>query len=184
VYGQEAKANEVISYYNAKIKEIEGYTAAAAYAPKVYVAGNSSFLNAAGSNMYQNTIIELAGGVNVAQELTSGSWDQISVEQLQLYAPEIIFIANGADYTADDLYTNVQLKGIPAVESKQVYAFPSSQDAWDVPSASSILGIMWAANKMNPGVYPESKMASEVESFYGTFYKTAVKYADVIEQQK
>jgi len=180
VYAQETKANEVISYYNTKISEIEGYIKArSSNAPKVYFAGNSSYLNAASGNMYQNTIVELAGGVNVAKDLTSGNWDQISVEQLQVYAPEIIFISNGADYTADDLYNNVQLKGIPAIENKQIYAFPSTMDAWDVPSASSILGVMWAANKINPSVYTDAKIASEVEIFYSMFYKTTVKYADV-----
>jgi len=180
VYNQEAKTKEIISYYNTKISEIEGYTKSRSTAvPKVYVAGNSSYLNAATGNMYQSTIVEFAGGINVGKDLTSGNWDQISVEQLQVYAPEIIFISNGADYTADDLYNNPQLKGIPAVESKQIYAFPSTMDAWDVPSASSILGIMWAANKINPSVYPESKISSEVESFYKTFYKTTVKYAGV-----
>ncbi|MDL2248331.1 ABC transporter substrate-binding protein [Tyzzerella sp. OttesenSCG-928-J15] len=181
VYGQEAKASEVISYYNNKIKEIGEYTKLrSSNAPKVYFAGNSSFLNAGTGAMYQNTIIELAGGVNVARDLTSGSWSQISVEQLQLYEPEIIFVSNGANYTVEELYTDVRLKGIPAIENKQVYAFPSTKDAWDVPSASSILGIMWAANKINGSVYAESKMAAEVEAFYTTFYKTNVKYTDVI----
>lgn len=181
VYGEEAKAKEVVAYYESKINEISQITKAKiASAPKVYVAGNSNFLNAATGKMYQNTIVELAGGVNVAKSLTSGNWDQISVEQLQVYAPEIIFISNGAKYTAEDLYNNPQLKGIPAITNKQVYTFPSEKDAWDVPSASSILGIMWAANKINPSVYTESKISGEVESFYKTFYKTTVKYADVV----
>lgn len=181
VYGEEAKAKEVVSYYESKIDEISKLTKAkGANAPKVYVAGNSDFLNAATGKMYQNTIVELAGGVNVAKGLTSGNWDKISVEQLQVYAPEIIFISNSANYTAEDLYNNPQLKGIPAITNKQVYAFPSEKDAWDVPSASSILGIMWAANKINPAVYTESKISTEVESFYKNFYKTTVKYTDIV----
>jgi iron complex transport system substrate-binding protein len=181
VYGEQEKAAGVVSYYQSKIEEISALTAAKGDgAPKVYVAGSSGFLSAAGGKMYQSAIVELAGGVNVVKGFSSGNWDQISLEQLQVYAPDIILIANGANYTPEDLYKNVQLKNIPAVDNKRVYAFPSKQDAWDIPSASSILGIMWAANKINPSLYTDDKLAQETEVFYKRFYKTDIRYSDVV----
>ena len=51
--------------------------------PRVYLAGNSSYLSTAGAKMYQNSLIELGGGENVAAGIedttgrrfpTSSSW--------------------------------------------------------------------------------------------------------------
>ena len=42
--------------------------------PRVYLAGNSSYLSTAGEKMYQNTLIELGGGQNVAAGIEDTYW--------------------------------------------------------------------------------------------------------------
>ena len=88
--------------------------------PTVYLAGNSSYLSTAGAKMYQNTLIELGGGDNVAAELEDDYWAEVSYEQLLAWNPQVIVIVPEASYTKDDLMNDPQLAQLDAVKNGQV----------------------------------------------------------------
>ena len=138
--------------------------------PSVYLAGNSSYLNTAGEAMYQNTLIELGGGVNVAAEIEDNYWTEISYEQLLAWNPEVIVIAAEAEYSKDDLMNDEQLKDVAAVANGRVCALPNSIEAWDSPVPGALLGSLWMANALHEDAYGWEEFVSDAEAFYAEFY--------------
>lgn len=120
--------------------------------PRVYFAGNSSFFNTAGSGMYQHSLIENAGGENVAAGISDSYWAEISYEQLLAWNPEVIVLAADADYTIEDVLADSNLKGCDAVENGRVYQIPGSIENWDSPVPGGLLGSAYLASMLHPEI--------------------------------
>ena len=138
--------------------------------PSVYLAGNSSFLTTAGSAMYQSDMIRLAGGKNVAQEITDTYWAQIDYEQLLVWDPEFIILPSSAKYTAADILEDPNLAGCRAIASGNVYQVPGDTEAWDSPIPGSVLGALWLANILHPEWMTDTDCAEIMDEYYETFY--------------
>jgi len=145
-------------------------TLAGTEAPSVYLAGNSSFLSTAGDAMYQSDMIRLAGGSNVAAEITDTYWVEISYEQLLTWDPAYIILASDADYTVEDVLADPNLANCAAVTASNVYQLPSKAEAWDSPVPSGILGSVWLANILHPELFSDADCAALIDEYYETFY--------------
>lgn len=139
--------------------------------PRVYLAGNSSYLSTAGAKMYQNTMLELGGGANAAAELEDSYWAEASYEQLLSWDPEVIIIAADAAYTKDDLLQDPQLAQLDAVKNGRVYAMPSGVEAWDSPVPSAMLGSRWVASVLHEDLYSFEAFQADAAEFYQRFYQ-------------
>ncbi len=139
-------------------------------APRVYLAGNSSMLSTAGSAMYQSDMIRLAGGANVAAEITDTYWVEISYEQLLTWDPEYIILASDADYTVEDVLADPNLKDCAAVVNGNVYQMPAKAEAWDSPVPSGVLGSVWLAGVLHPDLFSEEDTSALIDEYYETFY--------------
>ncbi len=170
---REEKARALISYYDEKTQEIANITKDGDKAT-VYLAGNNSLLSTATSKMYQNSIIEMAGGINVAGDIDDTYWADISYEQLIAYNPEIIIGAPGAEYTKDDLLNDKKLQGISAIKNGQVYFMPNSFELWDSPVPSGILGTLWITSILHEENYTFDAFKQEVYDFYKEFYNIEI----------
>ena len=138
--------------------------------PRVYLAGNSSMLSTAGNAMYQADMIRLAGGVNVANEISDSYWVEISYEQLLTWNPDYIILASDATYTVDDVMADPNLKDCAAVINGNVYQLPNKAEAWDSPVPSGILGAVWLASVIHPDLFSDSDCAALIDEYYETFY--------------
>ena len=167
--GSSERAHALMDY-NAETEAEMAQLLADAEKPSVYLAGNSSYLSTAGSKMYQNTLIELGGGENVAAELEDDYWADISYEQLLAWNPDVIVIAADADYTKEDLLADSQLAGLTAVQNGAVYALPSAFEAWDSPVPSGVLGIRWMASALHGDLYSLEQFRQDAADFYKEFY--------------
>jgi iron complex transport system substrate-binding protein len=161
---------EFISYYTEKETALKDVYVSASDKPTVYLAGNSSMLSTATANMYQNDLIETAGGVNVANDIEDSYWATVSYEQLIAYNPDYIIIVPEAEYTKDDVMKDANLSTIAAIQNNNVYEMPSDFEAWDSPVPSSILGKMWLTSVLYPDKYSNENFAEDVAYFYKTFY--------------
>jgi iron complex transport system substrate-binding protein len=160
----------ITDYYREKEDEIKNIYTGASEKPKVYIAGNSSMLSTATSKMYQNDLIESAGGINVAGSIDGTYWAEISYEQLVKFNPDYIIIAPEAGYSAEDIAADPNISMVSAVVNKRIYQMPKAFEAWDSPVPSSILGEMWLTSILYDDKYPYEKFEGEVYSFYKTFY--------------
>ena len=138
--------------------------------PTVYLAGNSSLLSTAGDAMYQSDMIQLAGGVNAAAEITDTYWAEISYEQLLTWNPDYIVLASDADYTVEDVLSDANLADCAAVANGQVCQLPGKAEAWDSPVPSGILGAVWLAGVLHPEAVTEGEAADVIDAYYETFY--------------
>lgn len=138
--------------------------------PSVYLAGNSSFLSTAGNAMYQSDMIRLAGGRNVAAEITDTYWAQIDYEQLLSWDPEYIILPSSAKYTVQDVMTDPNLSGCRAVMNGNVHQVPGDAEPWDSPVPGSILGALWLANILHPEWMTDTVCTEIMDEYYETFY--------------
>jgi len=138
--------------------------------PTVYLAGNSNMLSTAGNGMYQSDLIRMAGGTNVAAELTDDYWVEIDYEQLLAWNPSYIILASDADYTVEDVLTDPNLKDCLAVAEGNVFQMPHKAEAWDSPVPSGILGAAWMANVLHADLFDNESCEALIDEFYETFY--------------
>lgn len=172
------RAEALIRYCNDKMQEMKGLTEDLER-PTVYIGSGSSFLSTAPGSMYQNDLIEMAGGVNAGKDLPDGYWTEISKEQLAEWNPDYIFAVSYASYTTDDIREDESLSEINALKNGCVYTFPSRIEAWDYPTPSSVLGVMWLTHILHPEVYSEEQYVREAESFYQEYFEIEVTEEDL-----
>ncbi len=141
--GKEEKANKLVNYYDDTISKVKELNKNLTEKQNVYLAGSDSVLKTCTSKMYQNYMFEVCGGENVTKELTDGYWTTISVEELVKKNPDVIYMVGYASYSKDDILKDERLKGVNAINNNKVYVFPSTLEAWDYPTPSSMLGILW-----------------------------------------
>lgn len=172
--GTTEKAKKLLSYYDEQYAKLEEITKDSKDKPSVYLAGTSNILTTASGKMYQNSVIEKAGGVNVSKDLTDDQWANISYEQLLEYNPDMIVIIPEAEFTKEDVLNDSQLANLNAVKNKAVYEMPSDFEAWDSPVPSGVLGSMWLASIINEGEYSFDNFKNDAASFYKQFYNIDV----------
>jgi len=143
---------------------------AKAETPSVYLAGNSSMLSTAGDAMYQSNMITLAGGKNVAADITDTYWVEIDYEQLLSWNPDYIILASDADYSVDDVLADPNLTECAAVKNKNVYQMPSKAESWDSPVPSGILGSVWLATILHEDLFTADEASAIIDEYYETFY--------------
>lgn len=164
------KADQLLDFINQEKEMLTTSLATADDTPNIYLAGNSSLLSTAGPAMYQSGIIELAGGKNVASDISDTYWAEISYEQLLSWNPDYIILASDAEYTVDDVLSDPNLKDCTAVKNNHVYAIPGDIEALDSPVPASILASIWLAGILHPDQVSTDTYTKEMNSFYETFY--------------
>lgn len=155
------------------VQELEGKET-----PSVYLAGNSSFLQTAGPEMYQSSLIQNAGGVNVASEITDPYWADTSYEQILSWNPDYIILAADADYDVDSVLNDSALADCTAVKEGHVYQIPGDIEALDSPVPASFLGTYYVASVLHPDVVTEDDFKTTEKNFYETFYGFTPENAD------
>lgn len=172
--GKVDKANELIQYHLEVMEMATEMTQEVENRPSVYLAGSGDVLKTTTSQMYQHSLIEMAGGLNVSGELTDGYWATISPEELIKWNPEYIYAVSYADYGLEAITEDAKYGEIDAVLNGNVYTFPSVIEPWDYPTPSSALGILWLMNNLHPELYSKEAYLKEAEEFYKSFYDITV----------
>lgn len=168
--GHEEAADKLLNYFNEVTNKVEGLTEGLTEKPSVYLAGSSNPLVTCTGLMYQNDLIEIAGGTNVTSGLTDAYWQTISNEELLGMNPEYIYAVSYADYDLTAITEDSQFKGIEAVKSGNVSYFPSTLEPWDYPTPSAALGMLWLLNDLHPDLYSKEAYLEDAKAFYKDFY--------------
>lgn len=166
---QEVRATQLLAFTQIQ-EDFLQKTLADAEKPTVYLAGNSGLLSTAGDAMYQSDLIRLAGGTNVASEITDTYWAEVSYEQLLSWNPQYILLASDAGYTVEAVLSDPNLAACEAVVNGHVYQLPDKAEAWDSPVPSGVLGSLWLAALLHPDLVSEETCAETIEGYYATFY--------------
>jgi iron complex transport system substrate-binding protein len=139
--------------------------------PRVLLIGEEP-LRVISGEMYQTDIIAAAGGQSVSADLT-GFWNDVNLEQIVLWDPDVIVIVPYGSVTPETITGSPEWSVISAVQNGQVYKMPSWVAPWDTPVPDSVLGIIWLAQRLFPGRV-DLDCAAEAVTFYRTFYNYAI----------
>ncbi|WP_315078490.1 ABC transporter substrate-binding protein [uncultured Clostridium sp.] len=175
----EERANEIVKYYEDNLEKVKKINEDSANKPNVYLAGSANVLRTCTSKMYQDYMIKASGGNNVTSSLEDGYWVDISAEQLLAYNPDIIYIVQYAKYSVEDVLNDERLKDVNAIKNKKVFSIPSVIEPWDYPTPSSILGILWMTNNINPDKYSKDEFEKMAKDFYKKFFNLEVDNKDI-----
>ncbi|MDL2225723.1 ABC transporter substrate-binding protein [Eubacteriales bacterium OttesenSCG-928-M02] len=169
--GEEEKANKINAFFEKKIANAKEIAAKSDKSPKILYLGGSSKISVANGVMLQSTMIETAGGVNVAKDVEgSGDFIEVTVEDIVKWNPEIILIPTFASYTVEDVLNDKAWGSIQAVKDKKVYRFPSELEPWDYPTPSSAMGLSWLIYKLNPDLYSLEQVVADANEYYEMVY--------------
>lgn len=152
--------------------------------PKVLYLRDQNLKAAVGGSFNQK-MIELAGGINVAAQV-KGAWTKVSMEQIIAWNPEIIYLSHFDDFQPEDLYAN-KIPGqdwsqIQAVKNKKIYKTPIGIYRWDAPNAETPLFLKWMGQIQQPQLYCDYNLEDDIKDFYQDFfnYKLEDKELDKI----
>ena len=175
VVGAEDKAQELNDFNNRYLDIVHDKTSKLNDADKktVYYAQGDDGLQTNPSHSTHGQLIDLVGGVNVADSLSQGNTTtgiQVSIEQVISWNPDVI-ITNDPEFYAS-VYDNPNWAKIDAVKNKEVYLSPQSPFKWfDRPvGANMIIGVPWTAKVIYPDQYKDINMVDATKEFYNNFY--------------
>ncbi|MFW6378037.1 MAG: ABC transporter substrate-binding protein [Bacillota bacterium] len=169
VLNLEEKADEISGLY----QEIEEITAKSRELPEsekktVYFA-NSQLLDTVGSNMLQTDLINIAGGINPAEEVKSG-FIEASSEQLIEWDPDLVILSQFYRGDISELEDSPDYQGITAFKNDDLERIPSNLEPWDFPGPSSGLISLWLAEKLYPEQYQDLDLLEFTDKFYKQIY--------------
>jgi iron complex transport system substrate-binding protein len=168
-----AQAQAWVEYYDWLTQSILDRTETIADAdrPQVLFTGTNA-LRVASGDMYQTSLIEIAGGVSVSAELT-GYWNDVNLEQIAAWDPDIIIVPPYGGATVEAITEDPDWQILSAVQEGRVYQMPKMVVPWDTPSPDSVLGIIWMAQTLFPELETPD-CAEQANFFYNTFYNYAI----------
>jgi iron complex transport system substrate-binding protein len=183
--GKEDRASYYVNYTESKLALLKQRTSAIPDDKrlKVFMALTANHLNTYGGDTYMQERITSAGLINAAENLThptgqySSGYQEVSIEQVNLWNPDIIIIDDGI---SQDLYNNTQWSNINAVKNHRVYRMPEGIFIWSRPTAeSAVLLPEWLAITAYPDSFADMNMSSEVRSFYAEIFKYNLTDQDI-----
>lgn len=166
----ENRAEELAAYMEEKIAVINSGLPSINKKPRVYYAmGKPNFCIKGGR--LENQLVEAAGGISVNKEVEGEGRPglEITFDILHVLNPQVIFISSFISSPAEDFYEDCCEAGldVEAVKNRKIYTHPAP--CWDFGSPRWILGLMYIANVLHPGIY-NFNLYAEAIKFYRKFY--------------
>jgi iron complex transport system substrate-binding protein len=151
--GAEPQAETVVSDMRRRIEKVRARVAQTTRRPTLFFQIGVSPIVSVGSNTFIHTLIELAGGVNVAAG--PSPYPRFSREQVIALAPEVIVISamERAAQFEQVKAEWMQWPAIPAVKSQAVFIAPN--DLFDRPSPRLVEALEVLAAFLHPERFKE-----------------------------
>lgn len=174
VLGVEDRADKLNSFYEKVYNKVNS---TASQIPdnqkkKVYYAEGPEGLQTDPSGSQHSQLIELAGGINIADvPLKQGmGMSDVSMEQVLKWNPDVILVGDPSFYKK--VYNDTKWQNVKAVKEKQVFLIPQDPLNWfdRPPGVNIILGIPWTAKTLYPDKFQDLDMNSLTKEFYSEFY--------------
>lgn len=176
VFDAPESAAALIKHNDAVLAEITEKTAAVSEEDKpnaliVFQLTDNS-LKVAGSGHYSEFWLSKTGAKNAAAEIEK--LQEVDIEQLMAWDPDIIYLTTFSPAMPEDLYNNTiegfDFSQLSAVKNKQVYKIPLGSYRWYAPSCECSLMLKWMASINHPELFSDMSIESEVKDFMTEFY--------------
>lgn len=124
--GNQSQAETLVASLQERVKAVNEKIMPLSYRPSVFYELDATDPNApytAGSDTFVNTLIEMAGGFNIASDI-AGQYLQMSSEELLVRNPSVIILGDAAyGISVEDVKARPGWSQIAAVVNDQIFAF-------------------------------------------------------------
>jgi iron complex transport system substrate-binding protein len=186
----EARGEELASYTEQSIQHAKDLTAKIPNnrRVRVYYAEEQDGLHTDPSGSWHSRLIDLCGGINVAETNITPGYGRtaVSMEQVILWNPEIIIAGTDGGSNTNSSYNTIladsKWSDIQAVKNKKVYQTPNKPLNWfdRPPSVNTLIGVKWVHSILYPDL-TDFDLRQETKNFYSLFYHVTLSDADVDE---
>lgn len=179
--GTKERAADLAAYCRESVNEIAGK---AKLIPeekrvRVYYAEGAQGLDTDPKGSRHTEVLDLVGGVNVADVPMKGGMGMtsVSLEQVLAWDPDLILTATlgGLGGQEGTLYKTISADPkwakLKAVKNHKVYGIPERPFNWfdRPPSVNRIIGMKWLSNLLYPDIF-DYNVKAEMKEFYAKFY--------------
>jgi iron complex transport system substrate-binding protein len=181
--GEEHQAASLTEYYKRVLTTVTSRVSSIPQSGKtrVYYAEGPKGLQTDPTGSSHAELIELAGGINVAdcQILPGMGMTPVSMEQVTKWNPEVIIVGDPGFYAT--IYNDTLWQQIPAVKTHRVYLVPQSPFTWfdRPPGVNRIIGIPWTAKVLYPEKFKDVDLPALTKEFYSKFYHYDLSESEV-----
>ena len=162
----------LIAFYDEKIAFVKKTASEADYHPRILFLDYHSTLYASGGDTFRSVMIETAGGINPAKEFVSmGAVTKVTMQQILEWDPEIVFFPNYSYFEDNEITDDPEWQKTAAVQSGNVYRFPSNRGAWDTASdynnnMAFCLGLLYMTHIIYPQAYSLEQLEADAMTYY------------------
>lgn len=170
----EERAKKWQAYFNKNVELVQSRVKDIPEKDRVQVLFiRDTFESTYGQGSVISSWIQLAGGVNVLDELEStNGMVTPSAEEILKTNPSMIIIGDSYDYNAtyDNILADKRFKKLAPIENDNIVFNPYGLFQWEKYSGESALQILWAAKLFYPQLFEDVDLTEEVKYFYKTFH--------------
>ena len=154
--GHESETEELVEVLRDRVSQVEMGIESAEDQPTAFYELDATDPSApwtAGSGTFINTLITMAGGVNIASDM-EGQYLQISVEELLVRDPQVILLGDSAyGVTAESLSERPGWNNISALLNGRIYAF--DDNLVSRPGPRLVDGLEELARLLHPDLFTD-----------------------------
>ena len=174
---KDEEAEDIISYFKEKLDKVTEVTSEIpdSEKPRVYaVSGAQGVSEITKTCRYEP--IDLAGGINVAEDYVIGSGSTVSKEQVILWNPDIILILDSQGcippiaVTIDDVLSDPDLQTVNAVKNKRVYLTLGAFFLVGADHPRVIIETLMMAKYIHPEKFEDLDVEKEGNKLFERFY--------------
>ncbi|QQK08589.1 ABC transporter substrate-binding protein [Miniphocaeibacter halophilus] len=176
---KEEGTNEQAEYIEKTLEDVKEKRETIKDKITVYYGRGDSGLQTNSEGSIHAEVINFIGAENVYKDdsKSSPSWEEVSMEQIAVWNPNIIMFLNDSIY--DTVGNDPVWKDLQAIKDNKYYEAPGEPYDWlgSPPNANRIIGIKWLGNLVYPDIY-KYDMVKETKEFYKLFY-----HSDLTDEQ-
>ena len=173
--GMEERGNELAQYCTDAYNTTETVMAGIPENERVrmaYLLGENG-LNAIAKTSFQGAVMDMvADNVVVVDDVSGkGNGNEVSLEQIALWNPDLIIFQTGSIY--DTVGDNPAWAGIAAIDNDNYYQVPNDPWCWmnNPPTVNQLMGLQWLPRLLYPDAFDDS-----IEDVTRTYYSTMYHY--------
>ncbi len=171
--GMEERGNELAQYCTDAYNTTETVMAGIPENERVrmaYLLGENG-LNAIAKTSFQGAVMDIVANNVVVVDDVSGKGDgnEVSLEQIALWNPDLIIFQTGSIY--DTVGDNPAWAGIAAIDNDNYYQVPNDPWCWmnNPPTVNQLMGMQWLPRLLYPDKFDDS-IADVTRAYYSTMY--------------
>ncbi|MCI8468897.1 MAG: ABC transporter substrate-binding protein [Eggerthellaceae bacterium] len=146
-----------------------------------YLLGDNG-LNAIAKTSFQGAVMDMvADNVVVVDDVSGkGNGNEVSLEQIALWNPDLIIFQQGSIY--DTVGDDPAWAGIAAIDNDNYYEVPNDPYCWmnNPPTVNQLMGMQWLPRLLYPDAFDDS-IADVTRDYYATMYGYDLSDAELDE---